>query len=52
MNFMLKGYLRDKFYDIFEDIREKSNIDHIDYVYESPAGIEYLKTNASEETLV
>ena len=26
MNFLLKGYLRDKFYDIFEDIREKLRI--------------------------
>ena len=52
MNFVLKGNLEDKFYDIFMNIKEKTGIDNIDYVYESGnGGIEYLKTRVSNNTL-
>ena len=52
MKFALKGNLKDKFYDIFKNIKEKSDIDNIDYVYESGNGcVEYLKTIVSDKTL-
>ena len=52
MHFVLKGNLEDKFYDIFDNIKEKSVIDNIDYAYESGnRGIEYIKTTVSNNTL-
>ena len=52
-NFKLSGNLKDKIYDIFETIREKSNIDNINYAYNSPTtGDEYLKTILSKKTLL
>ena len=52
MNSVLKGNLEDKVYDIFMNIKEKSGIDNIDYVYESGnSGIGYLKTMVSNNTL-
>ena len=52
MKFVLKDNLEDKFYDIFENIREKSDIDNIDYAYKSSnTGVEYLKTTVSDKTL-
>ena len=52
MGFQLSGNLGDKIYDIFENIREKADIDSIDYVSESTkTGIEYLKMIVSSETL-
>ena len=52
MNFALKGNLEDKFHDILINIKEKSGIDSIDYVYESGnSSIEYLKTAVSNNTL-
>ena len=52
MNFSLNDNLEDKFYDTFDDIREKSNIDHINYVYESnTTGTGYRKTTVSDKTL-
>ena len=52
MKFELNGNLKDKFYDIFEDIKEKLNIAHINYVYESPInGVKYLQTAVSDKTL-
>ena len=51
-HFVLKGNLEDKFYDIFDNIKEKSVIDNIDYAYESGnRGIEYIKTTVSNNTL-
>ena len=52
MNFGLNGNLWDKFYDIFENIGEKSNIDSINYACQgNTTGIEYLKTIVSDKTL-
>ena len=52
LRFMLESKLEDKFYDILENIKEKSNIANIDYVYVSPTkGDEYLKTTVSDNTL-
>ena len=52
MMFRLNGNLENKFYDIFENIKEKSNINNINYTYESPtASLEYLKTIVSGDTL-
>ena len=51
MNFKLNGNLEDNFWDIFEDIKKKSNIDHISYVCESNTG-EYLKMKMFDKTLL
>ena len=52
MGFEVDGNPGDKIYDIFENIREKLNIDSIDYLSQSgKTGIEYLKTIMSDKTL-
>ena len=52
MMFRLNGNLEGKFYDIFENVKEKSNIDNINHAHESPTtGLEYLKTIVSGDTL-
>ena len=52
MSFELSGKVEDKIYDIFENIKEKSDIDSINYGSQSEkTGIEYLRTSMSDRTL-
>ena len=45
--------MEDKFYDIFESIREQLDIDNLDYGCKSDnTGVEYLKTIVSDKTLL
>ena len=51
MGFELSGKVDDKIY-IFENIKEKSNIDSINYAGQSDrTGIEYVRTSLSDRTL-
>ena len=52
MGFEPSGKAEDKIYDIFENIKEKSNIDSINYAGQSDkTGFEYLRTTVSDRTL-